>query len=59
MEKTVVTVLSIIFIGALLVLIITHAGAFATAVAAGGTFVDNSALVLTGNSPTSLGTYPS
>lgn len=59
MEKTVVTVLSIIFIGALLVLIITHAGSFATAVAAGGTFVDNSALVLTGNSPTSLGTYPS
>lgn len=57
--KEVAGIVTLILIGALLVLVVTHAGGFATDVAAGGTFIDNSAMLLTGNtSPGALSSYP-
>lgn len=57
--KQAIVVLSIILIGALVVLVVKNASNFATAVAAGGTFVDNSALILSGSAQNAqLATYP-
>lgn len=54
----VVGIITLLFIGALVVLVVTHASGFATAVASGGTFVDNSARILTGNTSGALARYP-
>lgn len=48
-ESSVVAVISLIFVGALVVLVITHPQGFGTFVASGGTFVDNTAGLLAGN----------
>lgn len=56
--KEAVGIISLIFIGALAVLVITHPTGFATAAASGGTFIDNTAGILTGNSGATIQQYP-
>ncbi len=52
-------IVTLLFVGALLVLIVTHPQGFATDVAAGGTFLDNSALLLAGSvNQGSFSSYP-
>ena len=50
-----VKVIMFIFIGALVVLVITHASGFSTAVTAVGGQVDNTASLLTGSTVTNSG----
>jgi ABC-type polar amino acid transport system ATPase subunit len=54
----IVGIITLLFVGALVVLVLTHASGFATAVASGGTFVDNSARILTGSTSGGLAKYP-
>jgi len=53
--QSAVKVILFIFVGALLVLVITHAAGFSTAVTAVGGQVDNTASLLTGSTVTTSG----
>lgn len=48
-ESSLIAVISLIFVGALVVLVMTHPQGFGTFVASGGTFVDNTAGLLAGD----------